>query len=175
MEVLGEVLVLHVDGDVKVHPAYGIHQFHKAVQVDVDIEVNGIPHQIGHHRLEVLNAPVEGGVDLRGALVHQRVPGDGEHAHLLVGHVIGHQHDGVGIAADLVRAGEEEGIGLFPPGVVAGFHAGDLFLGLVGGGSHRRLGRCGYGYFIHAVSNDNHCGNGHNGSINAPEDTVLLL
>ena len=58
---------------------------------------------------------------------------------------------------------------------VPGMETGDLFLGLVGGGSHRRLGRCGYGYFIHAVSNDNHCGNGHNGSINAPEDTVLLL
>ena len=175
VQVLGGVVVVHLHRDVELHAAHGVHQFHEPVQVDADVEVDGIPHQLGHHRLEVVDAIVEGGVDFREALVHQRVPGDGEHAHLLVGHVVGHQHDGVGVAADLVRAGQEEGVHLLPPGVVPGLHAGDVLLGLVGGGGHRRLGRGGDGYFIDTVSDDDHGGHRHDGGVDPPEDTVLSL
>ena len=43
--------------NIKFHAAHCVHQFHKPIQVDGDIEVNGIPHQVGHHILEVLYPP----------------------------------------------------------------------------------------------------------------------
>lgn len=103
VQILGGITVIHLHGNIKFHAAHCVHQFHKPIQVDGDIEVNGIPHQVGHHILEVLYPSMERGIDLRAGLIHQRVSGHREHSDLLVGHIVGDQHDGIGIAADLVR------------------------------------------------------------------------
>ena len=118
---------------------------------------------------------MERGIDLRAGLIHQRVSGHREHSDLLVGHIVGDQHDGIGIAADLVRAGQQEGVGLLSPGVAALFHPRRHFLLLGGircGGLHLRGWN---GYFINTISNHNDSCNCHHSGINAPQDTVLFF
>lgn len=99
---------------------------------------------------------MEGGVNLGIRFVNQRVSGNGEHAHLLVGHIISHQHDGVGVAAALVGADQHEGVGLFLSDMAALGHAGGsvLLCRLVClRRCHARGRHCN---FINTISNDNH-------------------
>ena len=66
-EVLDGVVIVHIDGDIEVHAADGLHQRLKAGQ----IHGNGVVHRdaqlVGHHLCQLGHAALaEGGVDLVG-------------------------------------------------------------------------------------------------------------
>ena len=66
-EVLNGIVIVHVDGYIKIHAANGVHQRFKAGEV----HGNGVVHRdaqlIGHHLRQLGHAALaEGGVDLVG-------------------------------------------------------------------------------------------------------------
>ena len=110
-QLLGGVVVAHVDGDVEVHAPHLVHQGDKALDAGRHVVVDGDAQHVGDHVPQVLRPLVVGGVDLAVAL-DQGVPGDGDQARLLVHRVVHGHHDGVGVAAGGVAARQEHGVGV---------------------------------------------------------------
>ena len=175
VQVLGGVIVVHLHGNVEVHAAHGVYHLHKGVQIQGDIEVKGEAHQVRDHVPQVLDARNQAGVDLGVGGVHQGVPGDGDHSDLLVGHVIGDHHDGVSVAAGLVRHRQKEGIGLFLSLPVSVLHARDGGgAGLAAAGRRGEL-RLGQDELPDPVSDHHNGRQDHNHRVDAPENPVFPL
>src|SRR5699024_2115353 len=101
--------------NIEFHPAQQIHQLHKALDVNDDMVVDWNTQQIGYAILQLLNSFIVQGIDSQGTGVHQGVPGDGHQADSLVDGVVGENHDGVRIAADLIRGHQKEGVAVRLP------------------------------------------------------------
>ena len=174
----GGVVVVHVTGDVEVHPVHGVDQTLEAVEVHGHIVVDGNADEVGDHVLEPVDA-------LRGVdavdLGELPVPRDGDHAHLLVLGVIAHHHDGVGVAAALVGGGQQEGVEALLPHQGRGGGEGALVLLGVGvvrpgrllghrrGGGRRLLRRLHQG-LIGTEKDHDEGGEDHHHPVEAPEE-----
>ena len=130
LEVLGQVVVVHPAGDVKVHAADGVHQLAHGLPLHHKGVVRDEAHQLadlllqGVHALVAAAVHVVDGVDLLNVPgdVDQGVPGNAHDGQLLVGDIIGGQHHSVRIAAAVcVAAHHQEGIEILLP--VAGHAA----------------------------------------------------
>ena len=108
----GGVVIVHIEGDLELHAAHGIHQFSDGLPLHDDIEVRGNARQVGHlflqggHAVFHLGALVLALVIVihrvqplaGGAHVDHGVPGQAETIHLFVHRVIGEQDHGVRVA-----------------------------------------------------------------------------
>ena len=138
VQVLGGVVVVHVHGDLEVHPVDGggqpAHRLPLHHDVEVGGEADGVRHggQEGVHALVPAAGVVVDRVDLLDVpgLVDDGVPGDAHGVELLVLHVVGDHHDGVGVAAaPRVTAHQQEGVVVLLPArrrQVRGLVPGDL-------------------------------------------------
>ena len=156
VEVLGGVVVVHVHGDVEVHPADGGGQLAHRLPLHHDVEIRGKADGVGHgvhqgrHALIPTSGIVVDRVDLLDVpgLVDDGVPGDAHGVELLVLHVVGDHHDGIGIAAAPgVPAHQQEGVVVLLPACrrqVRRLVPGDLrgLGGLHRGAALRGLGVC---------------------------------
>lgn len=114
----GGVVVVHVLGDVQIHPIQLVYQGHKALGVHQNVVVNGNTEGVLDLLLQgVRTGAVEGRVDLAvfgpGAL-NRCIPGDGDHPHLLLDRVVLGHDDGVGVAPVHILAQEDEIIDPLP-------------------------------------------------------------
>ena len=119
VEVLRRVVIVHVDGDVVVHAADGVHQLDEGVEVHdgvaVYLEAQDVLETV-HQPVNTVAAAVDvrcvERVDLldRPGDVHHRVARDADDLYLVVLRVDAAAHHGVGVVADLVQADDEEGV-----------------------------------------------------------------
>ena len=120
VEVLGAVVIIHVVGHIEPHRADGIHQLahglplhhHGEVRLEAD-QVGDLLLQIVDTVLVIVGGPVIDGVDLLDIPRHvdHGITGDVQHVELLIGNVVGHDHDGVGVAAAAgITAYHQEGV-----------------------------------------------------------------
>lgn len=136
VQVLVGVVIVHIHRDIHIHAAQLIHQRHKALEIDMEVVVNGHAQRLGDLFGQQLRSAVpQGGVDLAVAApvpVHHGVAGDREHTHLLgLGVIAGHD-DGVGVTAALIAAQQQEVINAFLPFQRAGSgHLRSLAPGLI--------------------------------------------
>ncbi len=132
VEVLGGVVVVHVPGHVELHAVHRVHDLPYGLPLDDHIPVRHHAGEAGHLLFQVLQSAAAGllgavyAVDLLDGPwhVHRGIPGDAHHVHLLVGHVVGDQDDGVRTAGRGVLPQEEEGVVVLLP-------AGEGFIRLV--------------------------------------------
>ena len=113
VEILIGVVIVHGEGHIKIHAAQRLHDLPHGLPLDNHVKVRHHAGEVAHLGLEALYSLL-GGVDGVDALdvpgdIHHGVPGDAHKAGLLVGHVIGGQHNSVGAAAGGVLPQEEEG------------------------------------------------------------------
>ena len=156
-QVLGGVPVVHVPGHVIPHAAQGIHQLPHSLPLHHYLEVGDKAHQLADLISQGLQAVISSAVhvvdrvdtlDVPGDIDHG-VPGDAHDVELLVGHVVGRQEEGVGVAtAAGVPADDQEGEEILLP--AAAIDAGGLAIQLLRGvaaggelGDVRRDGHCG--------------------------------
>ena len=128
MQVLGRIVVIHVDGDLKVHAANGLRHLAHGLPLHHYGKVGDKAHQLAHLVEERLDALVSSPVYVIDGVDALDVPGDVDHgvtgnvhdAQLLIGHIVGHQHHRVGVpAAARVPPNDEKGEEIFfPPAVV---------------------------------------------------------
>lgn len=113
MQVLVRIVVIHADGDFKVHAADGIHQRGEAVQIygyrkihwDAQLLGDGLGQQSGP-------AGVIGEVDLVVLSIDDGlgVPGDADTIDVVVLCIHGHQDIGVAAAIVVIHAGHQNGV-----------------------------------------------------------------
>ena len=133
VEILIGVVVVHIPGHVKPHAAHGVYNLAYGVPLHDHLVIRFKAHQLGDFLIEVFNALVPttaivvhsvDPLDVIGN-VHHRIPGDGHHRGLLVGHVVACQQHGVGISAAAgIPAQNQHGIIIltFSLPVAAGTH-----------------------------------------------------
>ena len=141
----GGVVIVHIEGDLKLHAAHGIHQFSDGLPLHDDVEVRGDARQAAHlffqggHTVFHLGALVLALVIVvhriqalaGGAHVDHGVPGQTQAVHLFVHRVIGEQDHSIGIAAaGGVLTHQEEGIHPVLPSALG--HAGHLSADITG-------------------------------------------
>lgn len=119
VQVLIGVVIVHIHRDIHIYPAQLIHQRHKALEVDVEVVVDGHAQSLGDLFGQQLRSAVpQSSVDFAVAApvpVHHGVAGDREHTHLLgLGVIAGHD-DGVSVSAALIAAQQQEVINAFLP------------------------------------------------------------
>ena len=124
VQILGGVVVVHIHGHFKIYAADGGGQLAHRLPLHHDVEVrgkadgvgNGV-HQGGHPLVPAAGVVIDG-VDLLDVpgLVDNGVPGDAHGVELLVLHIIGDHHDGVGVStASRIPPHQQKGIiVLFP-------------------------------------------------------------
>ena len=130
VEVLVGVVVVHVEGHVKIHAPQRLHDLAHRLPLDDDIEIRHHAGEVLHLGLESVH-PQFGGIDgvdlldIPGHIDHG-VPGNAHHVHLLVGHVVGGQDNGVRAAAGGVLPQEKECKVIF----LSAAYRGRLILGI---------------------------------------------
>ena len=137
VQVLIGVVIVHVQGDLKVHAADLVHQLHEGFQVHLHREVHGDAQGVGHRFPHLVHAAeIVGIVDLAGLAVDvdAGIPGDADAGDGLVFGVEAHQDIGVGAAVVIVQTGDQDGEEV----VLALLHR--LGLGADGGGRGDVLG-----------------------------------
>ena len=119
VQVLIGVVIVHLLRDIDVHPLQLVHQGHESLQVHIDVVVDGDAEGLLDLLLQHVHPrPRVGSVDL-GVLspvpVYRRIPGYGDHPHLLVGYIVADHDDGVGVGALPVPAQKDEIVHILPP------------------------------------------------------------
>ena len=117
VEVLGGVVVVHIDRHLEIDAADGVHQFHKTLQVHSHIVVHRDAQQIGQLLAQPLHAAhVVGSIEFWNIPVgvDQGVPGDAHGVDLPLVRVHHHQDVGVAAAVVVVMAGHQDGKAVFP-------------------------------------------------------------
>ena len=138
VQVLIGVVIVHVQGDLKVHAADLVHQLHEGFQVHLHREVHRDAQGVGHRFPHLVHAAeIVGVVDLAGLAVdvNAGIPGDADAGDGLLLGVKAHQDIGVGAAVVVIQAGDQDGEEV----VLALLHR--LGLGAGGGGRGDILGR----------------------------------
>ena len=113
LQILPGVLIVHLTRHIHLHAADEVHDLHKGFQIDLDVIVGrksdelfevrfqSVHTQDAVHRVDLLDVPLD---------VDHCVARDAHQAQILVGHVVGDDHDRVGIALALIRTQHKEGI-----------------------------------------------------------------
>ena len=123
VQILGGIVVGHMDGHIELNATQLIHQLFEAIHVDAHIEVNGDTQHIGNGIPQNLDPLLVDRVQL--AALHQGISGDGHHAHRLRHRIIGADNHGIGIAAHLVLGHQQKGISIkFPLPACGGLGTG---------------------------------------------------
>ena len=123
VQVLVGVVVVHVDGDLEVHTADGVHQRLEACQIHGHGEVHGDAQLLSHDVRQLLHAAAaEGGVDLVVFAVPDGlgVPGDADAVDAAVFRVHAQEDVGVAVAVAVVGPGEQDGVEVVLPLQVGG-------------------------------------------------------
>ena len=110
-EVLDGVVIVHIDGDIEIHAADGIHQRGKALQIDADRVIHRNTQLLRHGVGQKLRAAlIIGVVDFAGLAVNDGlgVPGDADAVNVAVHRVYRHKDVGVATAVVIVKAGKED-------------------------------------------------------------------
>ena len=119
VQVLVGVVVFHMVGVVKPDAADGVYHLPHQLPVYLHIVIRRKSHQLGHLPEQSLPAllvtpvkvrdSVQAGIDGAAAHVDQRVSGQGHDSGLLVGHVIGGDHHGIGAPGGNILAHHKKG------------------------------------------------------------------
>ena len=139
IEILGGIGVVHPLGHVKLHAAHQIHQLDEYVQLHQHVAVHLEAQRLGKLGFQGFHAVVAHAagavdrVDLGHGVIagNQRIPGDTHQRHGVIGGVQPGNHDGIGAAAVIVGAADEDVVKAL---LVGGGHLHlqlDLFAGVL--------------------------------------------
>ena len=112
MEILIGVIVVHIKGHIEIYPAQSFYDLTHSLPLNNHIEVRHNAGKILHLGLEAIH-PQLGGInrvdllDIPGHVDHG-IPGNAHEAYLLIGYVVGSQHNGIGTAAGGILSQEKE-------------------------------------------------------------------
>ena len=120
VKILIGVVIIHVDGYIKIYPADGLHNGTEGIQIHRYIVIHRHTKQFGYRLGHGLALAVSVyGIDLAVFAVaqHQGIPGNGHQGGGFVVGIKAAQHNRVRPEVALIAAGEQAGINSLPSGV----------------------------------------------------------